>query len=172
MRSHCACCSAVGSPSARISESWFADSIAVQLVSARIASRAYRREASAITEFNTRACGDSARSVRRQRVAARTARGVVLAAAGRRSVNLSKVCLHVDLNREGDLVQQFGGLVNPTTLMLGAGKDLLDRLPETERAVADREVGRDLETSTGPTPVWIARCGPWPCRTSLSSARA
>ncbi len=39
--------------------------------------------------------------------------------------------------------------MNPTTLMLGAGKDLLDRLPEAERAVADREVGRDLK----PTPL-------------------
>jgi hypothetical protein len=27
----------------------------------------------------------------------------------------------------------------------GARKDLLDRLPEAERAVADREVGRNLE---------------------------
>jgi hypothetical protein len=35
--------------------------------------------------------------------------------------------------------------VNPTALMLGAGKDLLDRLPEAERTVADREIGRDLE---------------------------
>src|SRR5271155_4928041 len=67
---------------------------------------------------------------------------------GRRSVNLSKVCLHIDLDREGDLVQHVGGLVNPTTLMLGAGKDLLDRLPEAERAVADSEIGRDLK----PTP--------------------
>jgi hypothetical protein len=33
--------------------------------------------------------------------------------------------------------------------MLGAGKDLLDRLPEAERAIADREIGRDLE----PTPL-------------------
>src|SRR5271166_3078207 len=69
--------------------------------------------------------------------------------AGRRSVNLSKVCLHIDLDREGDLVQYVGGLMNPTALMLGAGKDLLDRLPEAERTVADREIGRDLE----PTPL-------------------
>src|SRR5271157_4097999 len=65
--------------------------------------------------------------------------------AGRRSVNLSKVCLHIDLDREGDLVQYVGGLMNPTALMLGAGKDLLDRLPEAERAVADRDIRRDLE---------------------------
>src|SRR5271166_5108496 len=55
------------------------------------------------------------------------------------SVNLSKVCLHVDLDREGDLVQHVGSLVNPTALVAGAGKDLLDRLPEAERAIADRE---------------------------------
>jgi len=35
--------------------------------------------------------------------------------------------------------------VDPTPLMPGAGKDLLDRFPEAERAVADREVRRDLE---------------------------
>ena len=58
--------------------------------------------------------------------------------AGRRSVNLAKVDLHVDLDREGDLVQHVSGLVNPTALVPGARKDLLDRLPEAERAVADR----------------------------------
>src|SRR6187401_1596639 len=65
--------------------------------------------------------------------------------AGRRSINLSKVCLHVDLDREGNLVQHVGGLVNPTTLVPGARKGLLDRLPEAERTVADREVRRGLE---------------------------
>src|SRR5260370_31053105 len=35
--------------------------------------------------------------------------------------------------------------MNPTALVPGARKDLLDRLPEAERAVADREVRRDLE---------------------------
>jgi hypothetical protein len=35
--------------------------------------------------------------------------------------------------------------VNPTPLVSGARKDLLDRLPEAERAVADREVRRNLE---------------------------
>jgi hypothetical protein len=29
--------------------------------------------------------------------------------------------------------EHVGDLVNPTPLMLGAGKDLLDRLPEAER---------------------------------------
>ena len=65
--------------------------------------------------------------------------------AGRRAVNLAKVDLHVDLNREGNLVQDVGGLVNPTALVPGARKDLLDRLPEAERTITDREVRRDLE---------------------------
>src|ERR1700759_3924629 len=69
--------------------------------------------------------------------------------AGRCSINLSKVCLHVELDREGDLVEHVGGLVNPTPLVSGARIDLIDGLPEAERAVAYRDVGRDLE----PTPL-------------------
>jgi hypothetical protein len=42
---------------------------------------------------------------------------------GRRGVNLAKVDLHVDLDREGDLVQHVGGLVNPTALVPGARKE-------------------------------------------------
>src|SRR5262249_45020014 len=61
--------------------------------------------------------------------------------AGRRAVNLAKGGLHVGLNREGDLVQHVGGLMNPTALVPGAWEDLFDRLPEAERAVADRESG-------------------------------
>ena len=38
---------------------------------------------------------------------------------GRRAVNLAKVGFHVDLNRESDLVQHVGGLVNPTALVPG-----------------------------------------------------
>src|SRR3954451_24634149 len=64
---------------------------------------------------------------------------------GRRAVNLTKVCLHVALHRQRDLVQYVGGLVNPAPLMPSARKDLLDPLPEAERTVADREVRRDLE---------------------------
>src|SRR6185312_15943935 len=66
---------------------------------------------------------------------------------GRRAVNLAKVDFHIDLNREGDLVQHVGGLVNPTALVPSALEDVFDRLPEAERAVADREVRRNL----GPT---------------------
>src|SRR2546423_1413559 len=65
--------------------------------------------------------------------------------AGRRTVNFTKIGLHVDLDREGNFVQHVGGLVNPTPLVPGARKNLLDGLPEAERAVADRQVGRDLE---------------------------
>src|SRR5215831_1936491 len=35
--------------------------------------------------------------------------------AGWRAVDLAKVDLHVDLDREGDLVQYVGGLVEPNT---------------------------------------------------------
>jgi hypothetical protein len=37
--------------------------------------------------------------------------------------------------------------MDPTPLMPGAGKDLLDRFPEAERPIADREVRCDLETT-------------------------
>src|SRR6516165_3361434 len=58
--------------------------------------------------------------------------------AGRRTVNFTKVCLHVDLDREGNFVEHVRGLVNPTPLVPGTRKDLLDCLPEAQRAVADR----------------------------------
>src|SRR5437899_11153830 len=65
--------------------------------------------------------------------------------AGRRTVNFTKVCLHVYLDREVNFVQHVGSLVNPTALVPGTRKNLLDCLPEAECAVADREVGRDLD---------------------------
>src|ERR1700730_12595927 len=37
------------------------------------------------------------------------------------------------------------GIMNPTPLVPGAGKDLIDGLPEAERAVADGKIRRDLE---------------------------
>ena len=64
--------------------------------------------------------------------------------AGRRAANLAKVDLHLDLDLEGDLVEHVGGFMNPTPLVSGARKDLLDR-PEAERAVVDGEVARNLE---------------------------
>jgi hypothetical protein len=68
--------------------------------------------------------------------------------AGRRPINLPKVCLHVDLDREGDLVEHVGSLMDPTPPMPGAGKGFFDCLPEAERTIADREVGRDLEPTS------------------------
>src|ERR1700752_5420188 len=65
--------------------------------------------------------------------------------AGRRAVNLSKIYLHIDLDPEGDLVEYVVGLVDPTPLVPRAGKDLIDGLPEAERAVANRQIRRDLE---------------------------
>src|SRR4051812_50160248 len=105
--------------------------------------------------------------------------------AGRRAVNLAKVGFHVDLNREGNLVQHVGGLVNPTALVPGAREDLFDRLPEAERAVADREVRRNLKstlldvdeelTPVSRTPVWeptssFLPSGVAPISTSMHSA--
>jgi hypothetical protein len=55
--------------------------------------------------------------------------------------------LHVELNREGDLVQHVGGLVNPTALVPGALEDLFDRLPEAERAVADPSAAGGAQAS-------------------------
>src|SRR5215470_10679000 len=48
--------------------------------------------------------------------------------ASRRAVNLTKVCLHVDLDRKRDLVQPVGGLVNPTPLVLGAREALFQMM--------------------------------------------
>ena len=108
--------------------------------------------------------------------------------AGWRAVDFTKVCFHVGLDREGDLVQHIGGLMDPTPLMPGAGKDLLDCFPEAERPVADREVRGDLETrclmwmrssrqlcALSRTPVWkptssFFPSGVAPISTSMHSA--
>ena len=47
----------------------------------------------------------------------------------RRGVNLAKIDLHVDLDREGDLVQRVGGLVNPTPLVSGALQEISRKKP-------------------------------------------
>ena len=39
-------------------------------------------------------------------------------------------------------------LVNPTVLAPGARKDLLNRLPEAERAITDGQDWRDLEATS------------------------
>ena len=41
------------------------------------------------------------------------------------------------------LIQDVGGLVDPAALAAGLRPHLLDRLPEAERAIGDREFGRD-----------------------------
>jgi hypothetical protein len=94
------------------------------------------------TKLSTRARNARAAKVTRSRFSAR-GDGDLGGRAGRRPVNLPKVCLQVDLDREGDLVEHVGSLMDPTPLMPGAGKGLFDCLPEAERTVADREVGRD-----------------------------
>ena len=62
---------------------------------------------------------------------------------GRRAVDLTQVILHRGLDGFGHLVEHVGGLVNPAALMPCAGVNLLDGLPEAERAVPDRQFGRD-----------------------------
>src|SRR5512133_3349922 len=62
-----------------------------------------------------------------------------------RAVDLAEVRLHVDLNRESDLVQHVGGLVNPTALVPGPWKALPARLPYAEPSLALGLVRRALE---------------------------
>ena len=62
----------------------------------------------------------------------------------RRPTDLAQILLHGGLNRERDLVLDVHGLVHPASLMPCAGKELVERLPEPERAVADGDFGGDL----------------------------
>ena len=59
--------------------------------------------------------------------------------------DLADVGLHGILNGFRHLVEQVGGLVQPAPLVAGGGQNLVERLPETEGAVADRDLGRDGE---------------------------
>ncbi|MGY4286310.1 hypothetical protein ACVWXO_005530 [Bradyrhizobium sp. LM2.7] len=63
----------------------------------------------------------------------------------RRPVDFAQVLLHVGLDRERDLVQDVYGLVHPAALVPCAGKDLVERLPEAERAVANGNFRGDLQ---------------------------
>ena len=49
------------------------------------------------------------------------------------------------LSRLRQLVQDIGCLVDPTALAAGVGKDLLQRLPEAQSAIADGELGTNRE---------------------------
>src|SRR4051795_12057393 len=68
--------------------------------------------------------------------------------AGLRAVDLAQVGLHSRLDGAGDLVQHVGSFVHPTALMASAGIDLLEGLPEPQRAVTDRDLGRDREPAS------------------------
>ena len=50
---------------------------------------------------------------------------------------LAQVGLHPRLHRLRYSVQHVGGLVHPAALVAGAGPDLVQRLPEAERTIAD-----------------------------------
>src|SRR5215831_6721085 len=56
--------------------------------------------------------------------------------AGRRAVYLAKVGLHIDLNREGDLVQHVGGFVNPTALVPGKTSSIAFQKPSAPSPTA------------------------------------
>jgi hypothetical protein len=55
----------------------------------------------------------------------------------------------------------------PNNADIRPSEKLLDRVPEAERSVTDREVGRDLE-STPPTPRYAA-VGQYACRVSSAA---
>src|ERR1700746_66447 len=44
--------------------------------------------------------------------------------------------------------QHIGGLVHPAALAAGRGPHFLDRLPEAERAISDRELGPDRKPAS------------------------
>ena len=46
----------------------------------------------------------------------------------------------------GQLVENVGGLMHPTSLLTGPRPDFADRLPEAERAISDGDLGRHRQT--------------------------
>src|ERR1035437_550686 len=66
--------------------------------------------------------------------------------AARRQVNFAQILLHVRLHRQRDLVQHVRGLMHPAALMRRSGKDLVERLPEAERTVANGDFRGDLQS--------------------------
>ena len=65
----------------------------------------------------------------------------------RRRGDLADVGLHGALHGFRHLVEQVGGLVQPAPLVTGGGQNLVERLLETEGAVAHRDLGRDGEAA-------------------------
>src|SRR5690554_3111571 len=65
-----------------------------------------------------------------------------------RVADFPEVSLHVGLNRLRRLVEHVEDLVLPAALMTGRWKDLLERFPETERAVADSNPRHDRKATS------------------------
>jgi len=65
----------------------------------------------------------------------------------RRHGDLADVGLHGTLYGLRHLVEEIGSLVQPAPLVAGAGKDLVESLPEAEGAITDRDLGRDGEAA-------------------------
>ena len=61
--------------------------------------------------------------------------------------DFSEIRLGPGLNRLWEFVEDVHRFVNPASLMAGGAELLLQRLPEPQRAVADRELGRDRQTA-------------------------
>ena len=60
----------------------------------------------------------------------------------RRDLHLAPVRLHVRLNRLRDPIEDVEEHVLPASLVARSGENLLERFPEAERSVADRDLGR------------------------------
>src|SRR5690606_11274636 len=65
-----------------------------------------------------------------------------------RVADFPEVILHVGLNRLRHLVEHVEDFVLPAALMTGRWKDLLERFPETERAVADSNPRHDRKATS------------------------
>ncbi len=64
-----------------------------------------------------------------------------------RQIDLAQILLHAGLYRHCGFVQDIRGFVHPAPLMSRGGKDLVERLPEAERAVTDGDFRGDLQPS-------------------------